>query len=70
MMLKNTVAKELAKLDILGTLHKLTISATEHLQQEEKQTCLVELKKILEYVETLQEIANTVKILEMEGKNK
>ena len=67
-MFKNIVTKELAKLDVLGTLYQLTVSAKEHLQLEEKQTCLAELNKILEYIESLQDITNIVKIIEIEGK--
>lgn len=49
-MLKTTVVKELTKLDILGTLHQLTVSAKEHLELEEKETCLAKLNKIQEYI--------------------
>ena len=64
-MLRKFVKNELIKLDILGNLHQLTVSAKKYLELEDKQNCLVELNKMQEYIENLQEVITILQVLEM-----
>lgn len=49
-MLRKFVENELSKLDFLSKLHRLTVSAKEYLELEDKQNCLVEINKMQEYI--------------------
>lgn len=64
-MLGKFVKNELSKLDFLGKLHQLTVSAKEYLELEDKQNCLVEINKMQEYIENFQEIITILKVLGM-----
>ena len=64
-MLRKFVKNELSKLDFLGKLHQLTVSAKEYLELEDKQNCLVEINKMQEYIENFQEIITILKVLGM-----
>ena len=63
-MLRNYVMNRLIESDVLDTLHQLTVSAKEYLELEDKQTCLVEMNKIQESIEGLQEVITILNLLE------
>ncbi len=69
-MLRNYVMKRLIESDVLGTLHQLTVSAKEYLELEDRQTCLVEMNKIQEYIESFQDVVTVLNLLEIIEKSK